>query len=77
MLVKTRGVRVEGAVGALVGPAHLTDRQNVQRRRVKGPHEELLWSQGLYNHRLSGSGQVCHWKIPEKKPSEVENYAIY
>ena len=58
-----RGRAVEGAVGALVGAAHLADTQDVQRGGIECLHIELLWSQRLYDHRLSGPSQVGHWEI--------------
>ena len=60
---------VEGTVGTLVGAAHLTDTQDVQRGGVECLHVELLWSQWLYDHRLSGPCQVRNREIPR-------NYAM-
>ncbi len=39
---------VEGAVRALEGPAHLADRQDVERGGVKGAGHEALGAEGLH-----------------------------
>ena len=59
------GRAVEGAVGALVGAAHLADAEDVERGRVKSLHKELLRPQRLDDHRLPGSGQVGHGVVSE------------
>ena len=56
---------VEGAVGTLVGPAHLAHAQRVQRRHVEGRHEEALRPEGLDDDGLPRSGQVGHRKVSE------------
>ena len=48
--------RVEGAVGALVRPAHLAYAQDVERGGVEGFHVEFLRTQRLNENSLAGSG---------------------
>ena len=58
------GGGVEGTVGALIAPAHLTDTKDVQRCCVESLHDKLLWPQRLYQHCLSGTRQVGHRVVP-------------
>ena len=65
-----RPARVEGAVGTLVGAAHLADAEDVEGGGVEGLHEELLGSERLDEDSLSRAGQIRHREVPE---SDTEN----
>ena len=62
-----RPARVEGAVGTLVGAAHLADAEDVEGGGVEGLHEELLGSERLDEDSLSRAGQIRHREVPEKR----------
>ena len=66
-----RPARVEGAVGTLVGAAHLADAEDVEGGGVEGLHEELLGSERLDEDSLSRAGQIRHREVPEKRQKKT------
>ena len=60
------GVRVEGTVRTLIRSTDLADTQDVEGGGIESLYKELLWSERLYDNRLSGSCQVGYWEVPAK-----------